>query len=68
VAPVLLIQPVLTALLAIPLLGEMLTPWHVAGGLVVLVGVYVVIWSRNRRLRKQRERQGGVRIPLQETR
>jgi drug/metabolite transporter (DMT)-like permease len=58
VAPVLLVQPVLTALLAIPLLGEVLTPWHVAGGLVVLVGVYVVIWSRNRRLRKL-SREGG---------
>jgi len=51
VAPVLLGQPVLTALLAIPLLGEKLTPWHVTGGAAVLVGVYVVIWSRNRMLR-----------------
>jgi len=58
VAPVLLVQPVLTALLAIPLLGEMLTPWHVAGGLMVLVGVYVVIWSRNRRLRGLQGQRG----------
>lgn len=51
VAPVLLLQPVLTALLAIPLLGENLTPYHVAGGLTVLSGIYIVIWSRNRALR-----------------
>jgi drug/metabolite transporter (DMT)-like permease len=56
VAPVLLGQPVLTALLAIPLLGEMLTNWHVAGGLTVLAGVYIVIWSRHRRLRRERGR------------
>ena len=53
VAPVLLGQPVLTALLAIPLLGEMLTFWHVAGGLTVLAGVYIVISSRHRRLRRE---------------
>jgi drug/metabolite transporter (DMT)-like permease len=58
VAPVLLGQPVLTALLAIPLLGQMLTPWHVAGGLTVLCGVYIVIWSRNRRLRRERQLAG----------
>jgi drug/metabolite transporter (DMT)-like permease len=59
VAPVLLAQPVLTALLAIPLLGEMLTPWHVAGGLTVMAGVYVVIRSRSRRLRSERLRAPG---------
>jgi drug/metabolite transporter (DMT)-like permease len=58
VAPVLLVQPVLTALLAIPLLGEGLTPWHVVGGLMVLVGVYVVVWSRNRRLTRHPQRLG----------
>jgi drug/metabolite transporter (DMT)-like permease len=58
VAPVLLIQPVLTALLAIPLLGEVLTPWHVGGGATVLAGVYVVVWSRNRRLRRRPESLG----------
>ena len=57
VAPVLLGQPVLTALLAIPLLGEGLTPWLVVGGLVVLAGVYIVLWSRNKALRLQGEAQ-----------
>lgn len=56
VAPVLLGQPVLTALLAVPLLGELLTPWHIVGGLTVLTGIYIVIWSRNRALS-----QDGVR-------
>lgn len=31
VAPALLGQPALTALLAVPILGEVLTPWHVTG-------------------------------------
>jgi len=57
VAPVLLGQPVLTALLAVPLLGERLTPWPIAGGLTVLAGVYIVIWSRNRALSLERERE-----------
>jgi len=48
VAPTLLGQPVLTALLAIPLLGETLSPRHIAGGLIVLAGIYIVVWSRGR--------------------
>lgn len=48
VAPTLLGQPVITAVLAVILLGEVLTPWHIAGGLAVLTGIYVVIWSRNK--------------------
>jgi drug/metabolite transporter (DMT)-like permease len=51
VAPVLLTQPVLTAVLAVPLLGERFTIRHIAGGLAVLAGVYIVIWSRNKVLR-----------------
>jgi drug/metabolite transporter (DMT)-like permease len=46
VAPTLLGQPVLTAFLAVILLGEILTPWHILGSLAVLAGVYVVIRSR----------------------
>ncbi len=42
VAPTMLGQPVMTALLAGPLLGEALSPWQVLGGLTVLAGVYVV--------------------------
>jgi drug/metabolite transporter (DMT)-like permease len=46
VSPVLLGQPVLTALLAVPLLGESFSVLHLAGGLVVLAGVYIVVWTR----------------------
>lgn len=42
VSPVLLIQPVLTALFAVPLLGERLSGIQVLGGLVVLAGIAVV--------------------------
>jgi len=42
VAPTMLGQPVVTALLAGPLLGESLAPWQALGGLAVLTGVYVV--------------------------
>jgi drug/metabolite transporter (DMT)-like permease len=46
VAPTLLGQPVVTAILAGPLLGERLYGWQVAGGALVLIGVYVVHRSR----------------------
>ncbi|MGV8041053.1 MAG: DMT family transporter [Thermoanaerobaculaceae bacterium] len=42
VSPVLLLQPVLTALLAVPLLGEDLTGVQVGGGLLVLAGIALV--------------------------
>ena len=42
VAPTLLGQPVLTAVLAVLLLGERFTPWQVIGGFLVLLGVYLV--------------------------
>ena len=46
VSPTMLAQPVLTALFAIPLLGESLSPWQIAGGLAVIAGVYTVHHSR----------------------
>ncbi|MCI0396992.1 MAG: DMT family transporter [Chloroflexi bacterium] len=46
VAPAGLGQPVVTALLAVPLLGESLGPWQAAGGIAVLTGVYIVHRSR----------------------
>jgi drug/metabolite transporter (DMT)-like permease len=42
VSVTLLGQPVLTALLSIPLLGEGLYPLQIVGGLLVLSGIYVV--------------------------
>jgi drug/metabolite transporter (DMT)-like permease len=41
-AVTLLCQPVLTALLAVPLLNEALSPFQIVGGLIVLLGIYIV--------------------------
>ncbi|MGB2894643.1 MAG: DMT family transporter [Anaerolineales bacterium] len=46
VSTTLLGQPVVTALLAGPLLGEMLQPEQILGGTAVLLGVYIVHRSR----------------------
>jgi len=46
VAPTMIGQPVVTALLAIPLLGESLQAGQIMGGLAVLVGIYIVHTSR----------------------
>ncbi len=46
VSPTLLGQPVVTAILAGPLLGEDLSAWQLVGGAAVLLGVYVVHRSR----------------------
>jgi drug/metabolite transporter (DMT)-like permease len=46
VSPTMIAQPVLTALLAIPLAGEPLTPALWLGGLVVLAGIYLINRSR----------------------
>lgn len=42
VSPTMIAQPVLTALAAIPLVGEHLAVWQLLGGGVVLLGVYLV--------------------------
>ena len=49
VAPTMIGQPVVTALLAIPLLGETLHPSQWLGGLAVLAGIYLVHTSRETR-------------------
>ena len=48
VSPTLLAQPALTALWAIPLLGEIPTSWHVAGGVALIAGVYLVNRGREK--------------------
>jgi drug/metabolite transporter (DMT)-like permease len=42
VAPTMVLQPVVTAILAIPLLGEIPTIWQGLGGAVALAGIYMV--------------------------
>jgi drug/metabolite transporter (DMT)-like permease len=46
VAPTLIGQPVVTALLSIPFLGEVLAPAQWLGGIGVLAGIYLVHHSR----------------------
>ena len=46
VSPTLLLQPVLTGLLAVPILGERLTLVQIIGGITVLIGIYIVHRSR----------------------
>ncbi len=46
VAPTLLGQPVITAIAAVPLLGQPLSTAQMAGGLLVLAGIYVVHRSK----------------------
>jgi drug/metabolite transporter (DMT)-like permease len=48
VAPTLLGQPVLTAFLAFFLLKEHLTVWHWSGGAVVVIGIYIVHFNRQK--------------------
>jgi len=48
VSPTMVLQPVLTALLAIPLLGEIPGIWQGIGGAIALVGIYIVNQSHQR--------------------
>ena len=50
VAPTLIGQPILTTILAIPLLGEIPQSIQLAGGLVTLAGIYLVHNSYNKSL------------------
>jgi drug/metabolite transporter (DMT)-like permease len=49
VSPTMVLQPIVTTLLAIPLLGEIPSIWQGVGGAIALVGIYVVNQSHNRR-------------------
>ena len=48
VSPTMILQPVVTTLLAIPLLGEIPTIWQGIGGAMALVGIYIVNQSHLR--------------------
>jgi len=48
VSPTMVLQPVVTALLAIPLLGEIPSIWQGIGGVIALVGIYLVNQSHQR--------------------
>ena len=49
VAPTMVLQPVVTAILAIPLLGEIPNIWQGIGGVVALFGIYMVNQSHYRK-------------------
>jgi len=42
VAPTMVLQPIVTTLLAIPLLGEIPGAWQGIGGIIALIGIYIV--------------------------
>ena len=46
IAPTLLGQPVITAILAVMLLKEKLTLFQIVGGIIILLGIYIVHFSR----------------------
>jgi drug/metabolite transporter (DMT)-like permease len=48
VSPTMILQPVITTLLAIPLLGEIPSVWQGFGGVIALIGIYIVNQSHNR--------------------
>ena len=48
VAPTVVLQPIVTTLLAIPLLGEIPTIWQGIGGAIALAGIYIVNQSHSR--------------------
>lgn len=48
VTPTMVAQPVITAVLAIPFAGEMLSLGQIAGGMAVLAGIYVINTQKER--------------------
>lgn len=52
VAPTMVLQPVVTAILAIPLLGEIPNIWQGLGGTVALIGIYIVNRSHQQTLKE----------------
>ena len=47
VSPIMILQPVLTSLLAIPLMSERLTWTQILGGLAVVAGIYLINNAKN---------------------
>ena len=47
-SPTMILQPILTTILAIPLLGEIPSVWQAIGGAIALAGIYLVNQSHQR--------------------
>lgn len=58
VSPTMILQPVVTTLLAIPLLGETPGIWQAVGGAIALVGIYLVNQSHVRDQKETTALQG----------
>ncbi len=43
ISPTLLGQPILTAIIAVFLLGERFTIWHILGGIIIISGIYLSV-------------------------
>lgn len=52
VAPTMVLQPVVTAILAIPLLKEIPNGWQIIGGLIALSGIYIINRAHHRTLKE----------------
>jgi drug/metabolite transporter (DMT)-like permease len=52
VAPTMVLQPVVTAILAIPLLNEIPNGWQVIGGLIALTGIYIINYTHQRTIKE----------------
>jgi drug/metabolite transporter (DMT)-like permease len=48
VSPTMILQPIITTFLAIPLLGEIPSLWQGIGGAIALIGIYIVNQSHSR--------------------
>ncbi len=48
VSPSLLLQPMITGIIAVSFLGEMLTWWHITGGIIILAGIYIVHFNKRK--------------------
>ncbi len=62
VSPTLLLQPVITAIVAVPLLGQSVSAIQIIGGLLVLGGIYIVHRANNGQM-SLRARRAGEAIP-----
>ena len=49
VSPTMILQPVVTTILAIPLLNEIPNPWQGIGGVVALLGIYIINQDHHQR-------------------
>lgn len=48
VSPTLLGQPIITALIAMLFLNERFTIWHISGGVIIIIGIYLVHFTRGK--------------------